>query len=154
MGISKAHVLGFSDGGNTALLFALKYPDMVDRLILNGANLYPTGMTWADLRSICIRYAAAAFRSLFDRKAVREKELLGLMARQPYIRAGALSALSMPVLVIAGDHDMVRTSHTRKIAAAIPNAALCLLKGDHFISRKNSAVFNQTVLEFLRQTNN
>ena len=36
--IDKAHLLGFSDGGNIAMVFAIKYPDRVNRLILNGAN--------------------------------------------------------------------------------------------------------------------
>lgn len=31
-----AHILGFSYGGNIALVFALKYPERVDHLILNG----------------------------------------------------------------------------------------------------------------------
>ena len=31
-GIEKTHILGFSDGGNIALIFALRYPDMVERL--------------------------------------------------------------------------------------------------------------------------
>lgn len=36
--IAKAHLLGFSDGGNIAMIFAIKHPDRVNRLILNGAN--------------------------------------------------------------------------------------------------------------------
>ena len=42
--IEKAHLLGFSDGGNIALIFALRYPERVDRLILNGANLNADGV--------------------------------------------------------------------------------------------------------------
>ena len=42
-GIGKADILGFSDGGNIAMAFALRYPERVDRLILNGANLSPAG---------------------------------------------------------------------------------------------------------------
>ena len=42
--INNAHLLGFSDGGNIALVFALKYPDRVNRLILNGANLDAKGV--------------------------------------------------------------------------------------------------------------
>ena len=42
--IEKAHILGFSDGGNIALYFALKHSDMINRLILNGANLNPSGV--------------------------------------------------------------------------------------------------------------
>ncbi len=37
-GIHKTHLLGFSDGGNIAMVFALCHPDRVNRLILNGAN--------------------------------------------------------------------------------------------------------------------
>ena len=42
--LKKAHLLGFSDGGNIAMDFALRYPERVDRLILNGANLNPAGV--------------------------------------------------------------------------------------------------------------
>ena len=42
--IPKAHLLGFSDGGNLALTFALAQPQRVRSLILNGANLEPQGM--------------------------------------------------------------------------------------------------------------
>lgn len=44
LNIAKAHILGFSDGGNIALVFALKYPEKVSSLILNGANLYSGGV--------------------------------------------------------------------------------------------------------------
>ena len=33
--IERANILGFSDGGNIAVTFALKYPQRVNRLILN-----------------------------------------------------------------------------------------------------------------------
>ena len=61
-GIEKAHILGFSDGGNTALVFALRYPQRVNRLILNGANLYFSGMYAAVCLPILLRYV---FWSLF-----------------------------------------------------------------------------------------
>ena len=43
-GIEKCHLLGFSDGGNVALIFALKYPQYIEKLVLNGANLEPEGL--------------------------------------------------------------------------------------------------------------
>ena len=50
-GLKKAHVLGFSDGGNTALLFALRYPHMVGKLILNCSylRLLSGKYIWEDL---------------------------------------------------------------------------------------------------------
>ena len=49
-------MLGFSDGGNIALIFALKYPGYVDRLILNGANLNPFGMKPSVLADVAREY--------------------------------------------------------------------------------------------------
>ena len=42
--IEKADILGFSDGGNIAMVFAIHFPDRVNRLILNGANLNTAGV--------------------------------------------------------------------------------------------------------------
>ena len=42
--IQRANILGFSDGGNIALIFAMKYPDRVHKLIVDGANLKPEGV--------------------------------------------------------------------------------------------------------------
>ena len=44
LGIKRAILFGFSDGGNIALTFALKYGEYVEKLILNGANLFPKGL--------------------------------------------------------------------------------------------------------------
>lgn len=40
-GIEQADLLGFSDGANIALLFALNHPERVTKLILAGGNLFP-----------------------------------------------------------------------------------------------------------------
>ena len=42
--ISKAVILGFSDGANIAMKFVLKYPERIKALILNGGNLNPKGV--------------------------------------------------------------------------------------------------------------
>ena len=65
-GIVKASILGFSDGGNIAMVFALKYPERVDRLILNGANLDASGVKRSVQIPIEIGYRMA---SLFARRS-------------------------------------------------------------------------------------
>ena len=45
LGLKKFHLLGNSMGGHIALLYALKYPDKIQSLILSGSSgLYETGM--------------------------------------------------------------------------------------------------------------
>ena len=87
-GIERADILGFSDGGNTALAFALQYPQKVRRLILNGANLYPSGMKPSIVLPIWAGYGAASLLAPVSQKAKKQKELLGLMVKDPYIRPG------------------------------------------------------------------
>lgn len=147
--IPKAHILGFSDGGNIALTFALHYPERVDRLILNGANLFPAGVKPTVQLPIVLGYHTA---SLFAKRSPKAKEnaaLLGLMVKEPNIRPEELNGLTVPTLVIAGTKDMIRESHTRLIARSLPNARLVLLPGDHFIANKEPAVFNRAVRNFL-----
>ncbi len=147
--IPKAHILGFSDGGNIALTFALHYPERVDRLILNGANLFPAGVKPTVQLPIVLGYHTA---SLFAKRSPKAKEnaaLLGLMVKEPNIRPEELNGLTVPALVIAGTKDMIRESHTRLIARSLPNARLVLLPGDHFIANKEPAVFNRAVRNFL-----
>ncbi len=59
-GLRRIILLGFSDGGNIALIFALKYPGYVDRLILNGANLNPFGMKMSVLAEVAWEYMGVA----------------------------------------------------------------------------------------------
>ena len=83
--IKKAHILGFSDGGNIALIFAIRYPEYVDRLILNGANLFEAGIV--DEAQIAIRkdYKEALEKAKTDKKMIKEVEMLGLMVNDPNI---------------------------------------------------------------------
>jgi pimeloyl-ACP methyl ester carboxylesterase len=38
-----AHLVGYSDGGNAAMLLAIARPDLVQRLVLIGSNLHHEG---------------------------------------------------------------------------------------------------------------
>ena len=149
-GILRGDILGFSDGGNIALTFALRYPHRVSRLILNGANLSPSGVKPSVQLPILLGYQAA--RRGRGEKARRKAELLGLMVREPNIRPEDLGALGMPALVIVGDRDMIRPTHSRLIAGSLPEGRLVVLKGDHFIASRRSAEFNRAVSAFLRDT--
>lgn len=150
--INKAIILGFSDGGNIALLFTLKHPEYVEKLILNSANLYPAGLKKSFLISVRLLYAATCIISHFSKKAARKKELLALMAKQPDISPKELSAVKCPTLVIAGTLDLITKKHTRLIADSIDGALLCFINGNHTAAQTNSVEFNKTVERFLETT--
>lgn len=148
--ISKAIILGFSDGANIAMKFALKYPDKVKALILNGGNLNTKGVKPTSQIPIEIGYRIAKCFAEKTEKAKRNTELLGLMVNEPNISPSELSKINVPTLVIAGTNDMIKTSHTKEIARNIPNAKLSIIGGNHFIASKKSEVFNKEVENFLQ----
>lgn len=121
----------------------------MEKLVLCGANLNPWGVKLCYQLPIVLGYGIVSALAPFDPGARPKKELLGLMVTQPHIAPARLNALSMPTLVVAGTRDMIHEGHTRKIAASIPGAQLCLLPGSHFVAAENPAAFNAAVLDFL-----
>lgn len=150
-GIEKANLLGFSDGGNIALTFALRCPERVAALVLNGANLFPTGMKPMVLLSVLAEYFAASLFAKWSPKARRHRDLMALMVKEPHIKPADLRNLSIPTLVIAGTKDMIRDRHTRLMHQSIPGARLAILTGDHFVANREPEAFNQAVSAFLQE---
>lgn len=149
--IAKAHLLGFSDGGNLALTFALAHPERVQSLILNGANLNPGGVKLSTQLPIVLGYGCCRLLSPFSHKARQNGAVLGLMVNHPHIPPQALAALTMPALVIVGERDMIRDRHSQLIARSLPNAQFVRIPGgDHFCAAKCPEVFNHAVLSFLQ----
>lgn len=148
--ISSAVILGFSDGANIAMKFAMKYPDKVKALILNGGNLNPKGVKRTIQIPIEIGYKIARRFASISPDAKKNAEMLGLMVHDPNIEANELSKITAPTLVICGKNDMIMESHTREIAKSIPNAKLSIIKGNHFIANKRYAAFNKEVDNFLQ----
>lgn len=150
LAISKAVILGFSDGANIAMRFAIKYPNKVRALILNGGNLNPEGVKRTTQIPIEIGYKIASRFALKSTEAKRNAEMLGLMVNEPNIELDELSKITAPTLVICGSNDMIKASHTKEIAEKIPNAKLSIIKGDHFIANKRHDAFNKEVEAFLQ----
>ena len=148
-GMEKAHILGFSDGGNIAMIFAMAHPERVGKLILNGANLDASGVKRKIQIPIEIGYRVAKLFARKSHKAKRNAEMLGLMVNDPNVKPEELSGIQSPTLVLAGEKDMIKDGHTRLIARSIPGAELSVIPGDHFIAHKHPEAFNEVVLRFL-----
>ena len=148
--ISNAVILGFSDGANIAMKFAIKYPNKVKALILNGGNLNPQGVKKTTQIPIEIGYKIARRFASKSADAKKNAEMLGLMVNEPNIEINELSKITAPTLVICGKHDMIKESHTKEIAENIPNAKLSIIIGNHFIANKRYVTFNKEVEDFLQ----
>ena len=95
-------------------------------------------------------YAVNALLAKFSKKAARKRDVLGLMVHPYGVAMDDLAQLTMPVLIIVGEHDMVRESQTRAMAAHLPDCRVEVFRdGDHFVAAKQPSRFNRTVIEFL-----
>lgn len=148
--MKKVHMLGFSDGGNTAILFALKYPDMLASLILNGANYHPHGLRIQYQLFLSAWYHAVSLLAKSNRHLKRKQQLIGLMIYEPQLYVTQLRTIQAKTLVLVGTRDMVKESHSKILTQHIPNASFVSMDGDHFIAKKHPDVFNQVVLQFLQ----
>ena len=142
--IESAYVLGWSDGGIDGLILAINYPGKVKRLAVSGANIVPdsTAISAADIEDM--------------RKTVqnpntpaKDRTLNRMMLYQPQIPYDDLKKIHCPVLVMAGDHDMIKPEHTLKIFQSLPSASLCIFPDSHHgVCQQHPALFNETVQTF------
>ena len=149
--LGKVNILGFSDGANIAMLLAIKRPDLVSKLILVGGNLKPGGMKLSLLIAVKAAYYLTKAARIVDKRMGIENEYYYLMAKEPNITPRMLKRIKADTLVIAGDKDMIKTSHTKLIADNIENSKLLILEGDHFIIYRTPEVINKEADKFLKQ---
>ena len=118
-------------------------------MIVDGANLFPSGVKPLYQWPIEIGYRIARLFAKKSEQAKQNAEMLGLMVNEPHIEPSELARLTMPVLVVAGTKDMIKESHTWLIYKSLPNAKLEIIEGDHFVANKCPELFNETVKRFL-----
>ena len=145
--INNIILLGFSDGANIAIKYALKYQDNIKALILNGADLNTKGVKKSIQIPIEIGYRLAKLGKSLEAK--RKAEILGLMVNEPNIKPEELHKIKVPTLVLAGTNDLIKEKHSKLISDNITDSELSIIKGDHFIATKNSKEYNKEVEKFL-----
>lgn len=147
--LSKVNVLGWSDGGNTGLIMAMKYPHKVGKLATMGANVFIDN-TVVD-RSIfrVLQAEKKEWKGDTSRRAANALRLIRLCETEPRHTFEELQTIHCPVLIMAGEKDVIRDEHTRQIAAHIPGAQLTIFPGGtHQFPDDDPATFNRTVVKF------
>lgn len=158
--ITKANILGWSDGGNIGLYLAIYHPERLIKVIASGANYSPFGVR-PDVgeNPKFVSYIGKAmedYQTLSPSPTSWEGFLgnIGQMwASEPNFTVEQLGSIAVPVLLLDGESDeAIYTEHTREMAALIPTAKLTFISGTgHFGMWEKPVEMNNAILDFLKQ---
>ena len=161
------HLLGFSMGAATALLYAIRRPDRLRTLVLVGtspeleprtrvirhladvARIEAQDPAWA--AALARRHdpvqGAGAWRRLMP-------AIIAMVEHQPAVSAADLRRAEVPALVVVGDRDpFVPVPQAWQLARQLPDARLAVIPGaGHEAMADQPGIFNEACASFWRST--
>jgi pimeloyl-ACP methyl ester carboxylesterase len=160
VGVEAPHVVGFSDGAIIGLLLALELPRCIRSLVAISGNLDPSGFVAEGAEGVFPAGEGAPDRSREiygelspdgpEHADVVLAKLMELWTTEPHIERASLARIAVPVLVMAGDRDVIALDHSRLMATSIPRGQLCIVPGaGHGLLDEREAFVTFAVREFL-----
>jgi pimeloyl-ACP methyl ester carboxylesterase len=172
LGLGPVDVVGHSDGANLALILARDHPQLVRHLVISGANIRvdlapdeKQRAQWSPqqlaehLRAIAERLPPWFLPDYTKVSPDGPGHWMTLLAKsydmwlQPkVIEPADLKKISIPVLVMAGDHDFSSIEENAEIFRDLPNGQLIIVPAsNHGTFNKRPELVNFAIREFLEQ---
>lgn len=160
LGIERADLLGFSNGGTIALQVAIRHPQRVRKLVLVSTLTFRHGADpalWEWMKNARLENMPAELQEAY-RKVAPHPENLRLMHDKAAQRmrnfrdlpADALRAIAAPSLVIVGDADVIRPEHAVELFRLLPHAPLAILPAtDHMAIMRRTELLEPMITRFL-----
>ena len=148
-----AHLIGISDGANIALMAAIARPELIRSVVSIGGNTTASQIRMKfgkpevspesqaehdrlspDHPSELIKKVATAFK---------------VWKSEPSIAITKLAKIKCPVLVLAGDDDVISAKESEKIYQAITNARLAIVPGaSHAVIKEKTELVQALLKDF------
>jgi pimeloyl-ACP methyl ester carboxylesterase len=153
----RVHLVGHSDGGNVALLVAMRRPDLVHRVVAIGANYHYDGLMpmppfdtdGDDFAAWAERFGEHSPDGASHATVVEEKTRI-MTYSEPNLTPNDLATIPVPVLVMAGDDDVATLAHTCSMYESIPHAQLSIVPGtSHMLLKERTKESLRIILHFL-----
>lgn len=139
--IDKADILGFSNGGTTALQVAIRHPKQVNKLVLASALYRRDGMPagfFEGMQHATLEHMPTPLKEAYRKVNADPQGLQKMFNRDANrmihfqdISDNLIKAIQAPTLVINGDTDVVRAEHALLLSRTLPHAELAILPGGH-----------------------
>jgi pimeloyl-ACP methyl ester carboxylesterase len=144
LGVERAHVIGHSMGGGTALELAVSHPDRLLSVVAISASVRPEGThpdlsdpsTYATSTRMPTEQDFADMAAAYAAVAPHPERFADLPARSMTSLNGwngwsdeQLAGITAPVLIVVGDHDFTTSAHAAVMQELIPGSQLAILPG-------------------------
>lgn len=151
-------IIGKSDGAIIGLLMAIHHPERLKKLVAFSGNLQPdTTALYPETVNEIKQARALADSKLTINDTTKnwrlEQQRNRMMEFQPNITASDLQKITIPVLVMSGDRDVIKIEHSLFIYKNLSKGNLCILPNQqHGLPKLNPLLFNTTVKAYLETT--
>ncbi len=148
------HLIGWSDGANIALMVAIARPDLVKSIVAIGGNFHYSAVM-KPFGDVVISPEDQAEYNLISPDAphtLLEKALRmnAIWSSEPTLSLAEISTIQCPVLVMAGDDDVIDHHHTIDLYEAIPLGQLAIIPGtSHSLMKEKPDLVNAVLVQFL-----
>ena len=148
-----AHLIGISDGANIALMAAITRPELIRSVVSIGGNT-----TASQIRlkfgkpEVSVESQAEHDRISPDHPSELIKKVataFKVWKSEPSIAITKLATIKCPVLVLAGDDDVISAKESEKIYQAIANARLAIVPGaSHAVIKEKTELVQALLKDF------
>ncbi len=168
LGHARISIMGLSDGGVTALTTAINNPEIVDKLIILGANYhydsYPpetreflANYKWDgntdpnQYPGNSIKHYMTGHSDLTEFGDLLD-EMSAMWSTSPTYTVSDIANIKSKTLVIVGDHQDMDLSHTLSLYNALPNAQLFVVpNATHYALQEKPELISAVALGFLNE---
>jgi pimeloyl-ACP methyl ester carboxylesterase len=152
LNVPAANIVGWSDGGIVGLELAMHYPQRVRRLVAIGANYNVDGLIQKPEESPEVWPLDGACARVIPDPSLwpsRVRRVVQMWRTQPNYSLADLGTIKVPTLIMAGEFDAIRRSHTDQLAKAIPDSHEEIIEGGGHSVDYKSGVINTNIINFL-----
>lgn len=158
LGLDKASIVGWSDGGIIGIEIAINNPERLDKVVAYGANVDPTGVRLdVGQNDYFNAYIERASQEYQENSPAPERwdefvtNISNMWATLPNYTDEQLTAITTPILVLDGaNEEAIDLNQTKWMAMLIPGAELMIMPDTgHFAMFEQPEEFSRITLEFL-----
>lgn len=139
--LDKASIFGFSNGASTALQFAIRHPEMTNKIIVASTFYKKTGapgwfwdmMGKATFEAMPQPYKEEYLKINPDTNALHRmyERDVARMQSFPDISEEQMRSIKAPAFIIIGDKDVTTPEHAAEMYRLLSNSRLAIIPGGH-----------------------